>query len=92
MIEGSVVSPIGGWPGTLYWITPEHPSMSPSARSRHVAVYDDNAGVMLVTCQRDDEALNSGESSDILPQVILLILGCPCLCIFLFQELKHYNT
>lgn len=34
--------------GSYYWISPEQPSSSPSARSRHVAVYDDAHGVMLV--------------------------------------------
>ena len=39
---------ISGRPGSYYWISPEQPSSSPSARSRHVAVYDDAHGVMLV--------------------------------------------
>lgn len=40
--------------GSYYWISPEQPSSSPSARSRHVAVYDDAHGVMLVHGGEDD--------------------------------------
>ena len=96
VMMGSGVRSISGRPGSYYWISPEQPSSSPSARSRHVAVYDDAHGVMLVACLTTSPRMRHLTRTNDIRQFLRSTCGwnnreiC-CLCI-LFSGFRSLNT